>query len=145
MGKKKIEHVELIQDKISRNVTFCKRKKGLIKKAMEMSILCGQEVAVYIYDRERKKFVTYNSTSNFDYSKIGDHIKRHSKNNQFEQYTNADYDTVCDSKVITAQSIKDPIRAGCKSLTNLRAEIGNVNEESPSYSDAQPDQHLQEA
>ena len=41
MGKKKIEHVALIDDKVSRNVTFCKRKKGLIKKAMEMSLLCG--------------------------------------------------------------------------------------------------------
>ena len=41
MGKKKIETIELIQDVVQRNVTFCKRKKGLIKKAMEVSILCG--------------------------------------------------------------------------------------------------------
>ena len=50
MGKRKIEHVELIHNKISRNVTFCKRKKGLIKKAMELSLLCGQHVALQIYD-----------------------------------------------------------------------------------------------
>jgi hypothetical protein len=51
MGKKKIENMVLIEDKISRNVTFCKRKKGLIKKAMEMSILCGVNVALHIYDQ----------------------------------------------------------------------------------------------
>jgi len=42
MGKRKISVIQQIDDRVSRNVTYCKRKKGLIKKAMELSILCGQ-------------------------------------------------------------------------------------------------------
>ena len=50
MGKRKITHYEEIEDKVSRYVTYCKRKKGVIKKAMELSLLCGQEVLLSIYD-----------------------------------------------------------------------------------------------
>jgi hypothetical protein len=42
MGKKKIEKLKLIDDKLKRNVAFCKRKRGLLKKAIELSNLCDQ-------------------------------------------------------------------------------------------------------
>jgi len=41
MGKQKITEFKLLKDKTARNVTYCKRKKGIIKKAMELSIYCG--------------------------------------------------------------------------------------------------------
>ena len=44
MGKKKLEEVKLIAQKQVRTVAFNKRKNGLMKKAMELSILCGVEV-----------------------------------------------------------------------------------------------------
>ena len=40
MGKKKLSSIAKINDKNSRNVTYCKRKRGLIKKAIELSKLC---------------------------------------------------------------------------------------------------------
>ena len=51
MGKKKIELVDLISEPAKRNVTYCKRKKGVIVKAIELSKLCGKEVALYILDK----------------------------------------------------------------------------------------------
>ena len=40
MGKKKIEKFEVIENNNARNITYRKRYKVLIKKAMELSILC---------------------------------------------------------------------------------------------------------
>ena len=45
MGRKKI-NIELIGNSKDRMITFCKRKFGLLKKAAEISILCG--VTVYL-------------------------------------------------------------------------------------------------
>lgn len=49
MGKKKID-INLMTNSTQRNVTFCKRKKGLLKKAIELSKLCGINVSLYIFD-----------------------------------------------------------------------------------------------
>merc|ERR1712054_337944 len=47
MGRRKIEMEYLTDDRV-RKVTFCKRKGGLFKKAQDLSLLCGCEVAVVI-------------------------------------------------------------------------------------------------
>jgi len=59
MGKKKIEVVKLIENQTSRNITFCKRKKGILKKAMELSILCGADVSLIFQDITKDKLVIY--------------------------------------------------------------------------------------
>lgn len=41
MGKRKILKFERIEDNNQRNITYIKRKKGLVKKAMELSMLCS--------------------------------------------------------------------------------------------------------
>jgi hypothetical protein len=48
MGKRKIS-IEKIPDDRVRVATFQKRKLGLIKKAMELSLLCEVEVALVIF------------------------------------------------------------------------------------------------
>ncbi len=45
-------------------VTFYKRKKGLLKKAMEISILCGVKVFMFINDLKETKMVQYQSEKN---------------------------------------------------------------------------------
>ena len=66
MGKKKIENFELITNKNARNITYGKRYKGLIKKAMELSMLCDQQIYLSIYDETKKKLVIYSSTEKID-------------------------------------------------------------------------------
>lgn len=61
MGKRKIDRFVKIADDNCRNVTYCKRKKGLVKKAMELSLLCDQHVYISIFDQERQKLVVYSS------------------------------------------------------------------------------------
>ena len=65
MGKKKLEAIEKITNKNQRNVTYCKRKRGLIKKAIELSKLCDQYIFLVIFDVEKQKLVQYNSSSDF--------------------------------------------------------------------------------
>lgn len=53
MGRGKIE-IKRIDNANNRQVTFSKRRNGLLKKAMELSILCEAQVAVIIYSNTGK-------------------------------------------------------------------------------------------
>ena len=53
MGRRKIDIVR-IENERHRQVTFTKRKGGLIKKATELAILCDAEVAVIIFGHNQK-------------------------------------------------------------------------------------------
>ncbi|PAA55019.1 hypothetical protein BOX15_Mlig012323g3 [Macrostomum lignano] len=49
MGRKKIQ-IARIEDERTRQVTFTKRKFGLMKKAYELSVLCDCEVALIVFN-----------------------------------------------------------------------------------------------
>ena len=55
MGRGKIE-IKRIENANSRQVTFSKRRAGLLKKAQELAILCDAEVAVIIFSNTGKLF-----------------------------------------------------------------------------------------
>ena len=65
MGKKKIDKLKLIEDKNQRNVAFCKRKRGFLKKAIELSSLCDQKIFILIFDDQRKRAVQFSSQDEF--------------------------------------------------------------------------------
>ena len=44
------------KDERNRNVTFLKRKAGLMKKAWELSVLCGAEVSILIFNNAGKPY-----------------------------------------------------------------------------------------
>ena len=69
MGKKSI-NIERIQRKIPREYAFVQRKRGLIKKAIELAVLCDKELFFVIYDAKEKKMCQYSSHENFNASKI---------------------------------------------------------------------------
>ncbi|GAU88245.1 hypothetical protein RvY_00984 [Ramazzottius varieornatus] len=55
MGRKKIQ-INRITDERNRQVTFTKRKFGLMKKAYELSVLCDCEIALIIFSSTNKLF-----------------------------------------------------------------------------------------
>ncbi|CEP08310.1 hypothetical protein [Parasitella parasitica] len=60
MGRKKIR-IQPITDDRNRQVTFLKRKHGLMKKAYELSVLCNCEIALIIINNSNNKLVQYAS------------------------------------------------------------------------------------
>ncbi|KAL4638586.1 hypothetical protein ACB092_03G157300 [Castanea dentata] len=64
MGRKKVV-LKRIEDKSSRQVTFSKRRSGLIKKARELSVLCDVEIALFVFSSRGKlyEFSSGNSLS----------------------------------------------------------------------------------
>ncbi|WVQ71912.1 hypothetical protein IAR50_001454 [Cryptococcus sp. DSM 104548] len=55
MGRKKIE-IRPLTDERNRNVTFLKRKAGLMKKAWELSVLCQADVSIVIFSAAGKAY-----------------------------------------------------------------------------------------
>ncbi|XP_059293848.1 agamous-like MADS-box protein MADS2 isoform X2 [Lycium barbarum] len=62
MGRGRVE-LKRIENKINRQVTFAKRRNGLLKKAYELSVLCDAEVALVIFSN-RGKLYEFCSTNN---------------------------------------------------------------------------------
>ncbi|KAK1266604.1 Agamous-like MADS-box protein AGL62 [Acorus gramineus] len=56
MGRRKIQ-MKKIEDQMARQVCFSKRKQGLFKKACELSMLCGAEVAIILFSPSGHPFV----------------------------------------------------------------------------------------
>ncbi|XP_010485272.1 PREDICTED: MADS-box protein AGL72-like [Camelina sativa] len=55
MVRKKIE-IKRIENITSRQVTFSKRRKGLLKKAHELSVLCDAQVAAIVFSQKGKLY-----------------------------------------------------------------------------------------
>ncbi|CAO3592033.1 unnamed protein product [Absidia cylindrospora] len=86
MGRKKISIQPIVNNR-NRQVTFLKRKHGLMKKAYELSVLCNCEVALIIFN-PKGKLVQY-ASSDMDhilmkYTEHGDPFESKS-NNDFDQ------------------------------------------------------------
>ncbi|KAI3467216.1 hypothetical protein Pfo_023879 [Paulownia fortunei] len=62
MGRGKVE-LKRIENKVNRQVTFAKRRNGLLKKAYELSILCDAEVALIIFSNKGKLYEFCSSSS----------------------------------------------------------------------------------
>ncbi|KAL4368514.1 hypothetical protein GQ457_05G027890 [Hibiscus cannabinus] len=61
MGRGKIE-IKRIENTTNRQVTFCKRRNGLLKKAYELSVLCDAEVALIVFSNRGRLYEYANNS-----------------------------------------------------------------------------------
>ncbi|KAG8638451.1 hypothetical protein MANES_14G030800v8 [Manihot esculenta] len=74
MGRGKVQ-MKRIENAASRQVTFSKRRNGLLKKAYELSVLCDAEVAVLIFSQKGRLF----EFSSNDMQKTVERYRKHPK------------------------------------------------------------------
>ena len=105
MGKHQVSETTPIANKAMKNTTYCKRKRGLIKKCMELSMLCDQQISVVVFDSTKNKIVSYCSNG-FEHHAAADLVKLHmeTKNKKFESYTNKDYDNLVGIQTINRKN-----------------------------------------
>ncbi|XP_052015987.1 myocyte-specific enhancer factor 2C isoform X2 [Apodemus sylvaticus] len=101
MGRKKIQ-ITRIMDERNRQVTFTKRKFGLMKKAYELSVLCDCEIALIIFNSTNKLF-QYAST---DMDKVL--LKYTEYNEPHESRTNSDIVEALNKKENKGSESPDP-------------------------------------
>nr|ADL36745.1 MADS domain class transcription factor [Malus domestica] len=61
LGRGKIE-IKRIENTTNRQVTFCKRRNGLLKKAYELSVLCDAEVALIVFSNRGRLYEYANNS-----------------------------------------------------------------------------------
>jgi hypothetical protein len=55
MARGKVQ-LKRIENPVHRQVTFCKRRAGLLKKAKELSVLCDAEIGLVIFSAHGKLY-----------------------------------------------------------------------------------------
>ncbi|KAK8961892.1 Agamous-like MADS-box protein AGL8 [Platanthera guangdongensis] len=63
MGRGRVQ-LKRIENKINRQVTFSKRRSGLLKKAHEISVLCDADVALIVFSAKGKLY-EYSTNSRY--------------------------------------------------------------------------------
>jgi hypothetical protein len=57
--------MEVIENIPARNLSYNKRKRGLLRKAIELSVFCEQDIFMVIFDRNKNRLVEFNSSGEF--------------------------------------------------------------------------------
>ena len=65
MGRNKIK-IERIKSERNRNIRYIKRKKGLIKKAMELSVLCDVNIFLCLIPKNSNQKSLFCSSDSID-------------------------------------------------------------------------------
>ncbi|ONI02450.1 hypothetical protein PRUPE_6G199000 [Prunus persica] len=105
MAREKIQ-IKKIDNATARQVTFSKRRRGLFKKAQELSVLCDADIALIIFSSTGKLFEYASSSMKEILERHNLHAKNLSKIEQpsleLQLVENSNYSAL--SKEITAQS-----------------------------------------
>ncbi|ESQ43972.1 hypothetical protein EUTSA_v10006419mg [Eutrema salsugineum] len=103
MGRGRVE-VKRIENKISRQVTFSKRKSGLLKKAYELSVLCDVEVALIIFSSSGKLY---------EFSNAG-------IDKTFERYYR------CKNNILDNNRLEESTQSLCQEVANLKSKYESL-------------------
>nr|ABN45793.2 myocyte enhancer factor 2 [Branchiostoma belcheri tsingtauense] len=126
MGRKKIQ-IARIDDERNRQVTFTKRKFGLMKKAYELSVLCDCEIALIIFNSANKLF-QYAST---DMDKVL--LKYTEYNEPHESKTNSDIVEMLRKKENKGDDLCDPYDQALNKKEHKGGESPDDQDVEPGY------------
>ena len=99
MGKRKVDPCEYIQEDNRRYVTYSKRLRGMLKKCIEFSKMCDQDISMIIFDKTRQKLVQYSSDENFTPRLAASLVhENYIKMLTFKRFNNDDYEKITSIK-----------------------------------------------
>ena len=114
--------MQKIQNKITSQTTFYKRKKGLIKKALELSVLCDVEVFLVIVDKKKRLSIT--STNNSAINFINSYLMNIDNLHIKEEIVIKDYTKFKKNKI---QNSKDKLNYVKENDTKTLSDSSNQN------------------
>ena len=124
MGKRKLP-MEKIEHKRRRTVVKNKRRNGLLKKAVELSLLCDQKIYLVVYDNEYDRMIQFKSDENFDVdivaNKLGGLMKKNTKLS-LRTYTNQDFYKDLDRTTTLASEVEQVDYADAEADADVDAE-----------------------
>ncbi|XP_042395739.1 MADS-box transcription factor 50-like isoform X1 [Zingiber officinale] len=81
-GKTEMKRIE---NATSRQVTFSKRRNGLLKKAFELSVLCDVEIALIVFSSRGKLYEFSSSSIQSTIARYGERSRENTRNSIMEQ------------------------------------------------------------
>lgn len=69
MGRKTID-IKPIQNKHAKDYALTQRKRGLLKKAIELSLLCEKDIYLVVNDKASNDMIEFSSSPGFDQTAI---------------------------------------------------------------------------
>nr|AJW29033.1 CBM1-like MADS-box protein [Pyrus pyrifolia]BAM71401.1 transcription factor [Pyrus pyrifolia] len=131
MGRGKVE-LKRIENKINRQVTFAKRRNGLLKKAYELSVLCDAEVALIVFSTSGKLYEfcsgpsiaeTLERYQRCTYGELGASQSAEDEQSRYQEYLNLK--TKVEALQRTQRHIlgEDLVHLGMKELQQLENQL----------------------
>ena len=118
MGKRKIEMTR-INDRLNSQITYYKRRKGLVKKAMELALLCDVEIFLAVVDKKHKLTMMTSRASPDDF--INDYLTDIHHQKIKDIFTPSDYTRIYkNDKFETTFDEEDSTKT--KSISDVKSE-----------------------
>ncbi len=97
MVRKKIDTSKFIDDKVRKCIVFAKRKRGFLKKAIEISRLCGWQIYLCMKEQSKDRVIEFQSHSDFGLNQVEDALSRVQQQAhpcRYKLFCNSDYDNL---------------------------------------------------